>query len=777
MTVREQLEAKYGKPASTGSVRSNLEAKYGKASTARATLQPTQTTTPPVTKQTLAQKIWAGIAKRSENVGAIADKYGAGKQGLLSSAYQTAGQAAGALGDIGFEAIKSVTPEVIKKPLAAGVEKIAGTETVQDLASKYRSWKEQNPEAAANLEATVNISTVLPIGKTAQVGVKEAGKVAGKLGTKIEKGAIEATEQAKSSFAKDLVSPVKTKAVKEAEVARTTETGKGIFKKSVITPTKYEQKAIDAVKNVEGISSKNTFQQNYNIIQSEVSNLAKKLESDLKANNFVISRKQIVANLEKAKNKLIAESPLITGDAEKMAGKLIEGAKKIINESSGTAEGILSARKKFDSWVKSQKPNVFDAKSEGALTIANREIRNVFNDMLERKAPNVGVKDSLSKQSALYTALENIAPKAAEEADSAIGRAMQSIGKVLGTKNKAVQATAAAVGIGGLGAAATFAPIVAGAGIPVYLVYKAGKFVFKPEVRKAVANVLKEIESKTKTLTDPIQIKELNKANEELKKYLGDIQPGLSMKAVGQTADLLQEAKKYKSAEEFVKAKQNAFHGTDAKGFKYDPKKSIFLTDDFDTANTYAGYSAYSKPTGEVVPFHAKEGKTLDLNKTDNVKKVFQEIYGSPELKRAYNQIPETYKYLDDYGDVRYLEPKSSQSDFEDWLMMEYQSKPTIQDGLKVRTGSYSFEKSTQDVRKQLQDAFSVYGKPSRQSVYNRWEDLMKYGKEKGYDYIKHTTESPDTSIVFPETIALNPEKSLLTKSQLIDIWNKAHNK
>jgi len=227
------------------------------------------------------------------------------------------------------------------------------------------------------------------------------------------------------------------------------------------------------------------------------------------------------------------------------------------------------------------------------------------------------------------------------------------------------------------------------------------------------------------------------------------------------------------SFDEWVRGQgEEVFHGTLEKGFKLEKGKPLFLTNDFDSANTYAGYSYNTKPIGEVAKFYAQKGKTLDLNKTENVKKVFQEIYGSPKLKKTYNEIPETYKYLDDYGEVRTLEPKSGQSDFGDWLMMEYQSTPKIENGLKVRTGSYSFEKDTWEIRKNLQDAFSIYGKPTRQSVYNRWDDLMKYGKQKGYDFIEHTTESPDTSMLFPEKIALNPEKSLKTLSQLKAEWD-----
>ena len=63
--------------------------------------------------------------------------------------------------------------------------------------------------------------------------------------------------------------------------------------------------------------------------------------------------------------------------------------------------------------------------------------------------------------------------------------------------------------------------------------------------------------------------------------------------------------------------------------------------------------------------------------------------------------------------------------------MMEYQSNPIIEKGLKVRTNSYSFEKETQAIRNNLQDAFSVFGKPTRQDVYKRWDDLIKYAKTK----------------------------------------------
>lgn len=67
------------------------------------------------------------------------------------------------------------------------------------------------------------------------------------------------------------------------------------------------------------------------------------------------------------------------------------------------------------------------------------------------------------------------------------------------------------------------------------------------------------------------------------------------------------------------------------------------------------------------------------------------------------------------------------------------------------------------------------YGNPTRQNVYSDWNKIIEKAKKDGYDFIRHTTEDPSAEIVFPETVVLNPKKSILTKSQLIDIWNKAN--
>ena len=428
-----------------------------------------------------------------------------GEQTLGETGLQLLGQGAGFGLDIlgrGLGKIATaVTPDVIEKPIreVAGkaISKVAESEKVKNIVAAYKDWKALNPRAARNFEATVNIASVLPVETGLGVAAKTSGKVAGTTGRALERGAVSALETERVSFARRLVRPIQTKVVKEAEVARTREVGFGPFKRSVIEPNAKELRAQEAVLSIPEVSPKKTYQQNYNVIREANEAEAVKLKDAVLQNDFIYPKKELKAVLNTTK-KTLSENPTIVGDAEKTAQKLIDGFEKFIDEQPGKGSGILQARKNFDAWVKSQKGDkVFEPNFENALTIANREIRKVANDFLDKHAPEAGVRESLRKQSALYNALDYIEPKAAKEANTAIGRTFQNMANAVGLKNKIVQQIAAIAGIGGLGAAATFAPGVAVVGLGGFFVYKAGKLILRPELRQLLGKLLQEYERVT----------------------------------------------------------------------------------------------------------------------------------------------------------------------------------------------------------------------------------------------------------------------------------------
>jgi hypothetical protein len=411
--------------------------------------------------------------------------------GLLRSGLRTVGGVAKAT----FAPITEAP--IIKQVLGGvgtGIQKLSETKPIQAVGDVFAPIAEvaiKHPEVAKDIQDAISVASLLYANKAK--GGETVGKRVETVGKKIETQATGAIEKNKKKFLEDLVRPEQTKAIKEAQVSRTTEVGKGILKRSYIEPSKAEKASIEAIKSIKEVSPKNSYQQNFNIINKANTKEAIRLEKIIDKNDFLIPKKETLSVLNKTKSKL-AESPLITGDAVKTADKLLAKATRLVQENGGSGGGLFKAKKAYDAWVKAQKPKAFDAKSENAFTIANREIRNAFGETIKAKAPPHLKKiyeSSLNKQSALYDALDSIRVKAATEADTAIGRIFDKVGQALGVKSRVVQGTATAVGIGGLGAASFFAPIIAKLG-GVYAVFRAGKWVLRPEARKAIGEVLQK---------------------------------------------------------------------------------------------------------------------------------------------------------------------------------------------------------------------------------------------------------------------------------------------
>ena len=114
----------------------------------------------------------SAIERRGENVAESKGMVEAGRQTTAEGMLQSVGQVAGLAGDVGFEAVKAVTPEFIKEPVAEVAKSIFGSRPVQEVAQQYESWKEANPRAAADIESILNIGSIIPVGKATQLGLK-----------------------------------------------------------------------------------------------------------------------------------------------------------------------------------------------------------------------------------------------------------------------------------------------------------------------------------------------------------------------------------------------------------------------------------------------------------------------------------------------------------------------------------------------------------------------------------------------------------------------------
>lgn len=453
-------------------------------------------------KLSFVQRVGEDLQKRTKMAEEISAATLSGEQSWAEGILQIAGKVGvGGLFDLVGEGIVSAfraTPDFIEKPIRnAGTALLetkigkAGLEAIGKGVEIYNDWKSENPRAARNLEAVVDIGLLL-----APIKPKTPARptAIGRAGERLIVSGEEAAKARKISSIEELVRPKPTTAVREAEVARTTEVGK-ILKRKEIKPSISEKAIADEVAKIPEISTSKTLQGNYNAIAEANAKLAKQLEADIVKNDFIYPKKQLVSALNEAKVRL-GENPLIVGDAEKVAEKLLTKFEQIIAENEGKGSGILKARKEFDAWVKSQKgTNIFDPKNENALSIALREIRQTANNFLDANAKNVAVKESLKRQSNLFRAMENITPKAADEASNAVLRAWQRVAQVLSVKSGIVQSLALVAGLGGLGAAAVFAPFVRNLLFGLGAVYLTRRIVLAPKTRKFLGSLLKAADS------------------------------------------------------------------------------------------------------------------------------------------------------------------------------------------------------------------------------------------------------------------------------------------
>lgn len=437
------------------------------------------------------------------------DEIGMIQAGIQLVGKPVAGTALDVVGQVATDAITGVgeflsviIPDMVEKPAKKEIIKLWGalgdTEMVQDAADivkggvdYYKGWKKENPNAAKTLESVVNIGVLL-----APVKGKPTAKptILGKTATKVKGSATKSSTKARSEFIGKLIAPKKTVKVLEKEVARTAEEGIGIFRKNITQLSPAEKLMAKETAKIKGVLPSKSLQMNYNAITAENSKLAVQLEKDLaKGAPFdFIPKTTSINNIDKSITKLIAENPVIVGEVEKTAVKVATKAKELIARNKQTGSGLLKARKEFDSFIRNLKGDrVFESELDNALTISVREVRRSMNRTLAEHAPNVAVKNSLKRQNILYDTLDNIAPKAAAEANTRIGQIMQNAAQALPIRNKIIQEAALLTGVGGLAATARYAPAVTGAAAG-YGVYRGIKgLVMSPKTRTALSAVLK----------------------------------------------------------------------------------------------------------------------------------------------------------------------------------------------------------------------------------------------------------------------------------------------
>lgn len=216
-----------------------------------------------------------------------------------------------------------------------------------------------------------------------------------------------------------------TQAIKQGRV----EEG-GVVAGRTIAPDAHQLAIEDTIKDIPGVAKGKTLLENSNAIHDEIGNTAQDLRTQLADRDIqpIVTQEKWNEYLDGVKAD-IEENPLITGDAQTTADKILKKFQSLLPADKDiTATDVLDARQGLDRWIKNLgKSAAFDPKTENAVSIALRATRQGANELIADAAPDVAVADLLRRQSLLFDAIDAIAPKAAKEAGSTLGRILAGV--------------------------------------------------------------------------------------------------------------------------------------------------------------------------------------------------------------------------------------------------------------------------------------------------------------------------------------------------------------
>lgn len=320
----------------------------------------------------------------------------------------------------------------------------------------------------------------------------DAQRMVGRAGRALEETAQAAKQQEKVKFAQKLVTPELNKRgmIDEVDSFREIKEG-GIIKEREIVPTKREIEVAETVAKIPEIDSTKTALQNRDAINTQITRVAKDLDEAFLTSDPVFSNKELAARLKQAKQKQTSKIIFASdAQAEKLYDALTEALMSRVKGKKKTSS-LWEARKEFDVDVQNQGVNFDKVNLKTELAELVRETVNIYiEDQMQRTGHTF--LPEMREMNNLYIARKNVAPKAAMEASTAVGRWVQAVQK----RTRLSKGTLVALSSAGIVGGALTGVLQAGA-IPALFAmgtYKFGRFMFSPRVRIALGRALRTLE-------------------------------------------------------------------------------------------------------------------------------------------------------------------------------------------------------------------------------------------------------------------------------------------
>lgn len=200
----------------------------------------------------------------------------------------------------------------------------------------------------------------------------------------------------------------------------------GILKGRTVKPDKLNIEAGTELSKVPGYEPSATKLSKYQVTKAEIAKRGESLESSLKGEKVIVSKKEIISKVQKALDKLPNES-LLLQKSDPVIANYMRVFKNALKKQPGNLYGILKLKKILDdAYENARGKQAFGSDKISALDDINKASRDVLTQYLIENAKNTKVKLSLKSQWDLYRALDELKTAAEKESGSSIGRLMQN---------------------------------------------------------------------------------------------------------------------------------------------------------------------------------------------------------------------------------------------------------------------------------------------------------------------------------------------------------------
>ena len=193
---------------------------------------------------------------------------------------------------------------------------------------------------------------------------------------------------------------------------------------------------VDELKKA-GVNGNNTLQQNFNNMIKYLDNLENTVVKISRKVKDPIDMTVLRKNVAEEVQQMISSNPAVFTATPKAMGKkvteLVSQFMTHVQENGTTAEGIIAARRAFDSDMERMGMDLGTSKTNTNILLA-RAVRNAANKSIFSVVPQA--EQVFAKMSRVLSVYDNVAMKASQEASTSLGRLAAELGldKLIGER-------------------------------------------------------------------------------------------------------------------------------------------------------------------------------------------------------------------------------------------------------------------------------------------------------------------------------------------------------